>query len=181
MTVPTRQQVPLPQLLSHGRGGVTVVSLRGELDFLSVPALWACLSDIRWRGRPLCVIDLSGLAFIDCACLGVLVTYSQEIRAQGGSFALAGPRGAVRRVLSVTGLITRFEVHDTVGQAAAGRRRPLILAAAPGWSPILRRGRRFGPGPAQSAIGAVQRDLIGVTGPTSTRHANPQLPPLPEA
>ena len=144
MTVLIRQPVPFPQLSSRGRGGATVVSLRGELDFLGAPALRALLSDIRCRGRPQCVIDLSGLTFIDCACLDVLVRYSREIRARGGSLALAGPQGAVRRVLSVTGLITWFEVHDTVGQAIAGGRRSLVLAAAPGWSRILARGRRLG-------------------------------------
>ena len=38
MTAPIRQQAPLPQLSARNRGGVTVVSLRGELDFLAVPA-----------------------------------------------------------------------------------------------------------------------------------------------
>jgi anti-sigma B factor antagonist len=169
MTAPICQQAPLPQLLARGRGGVTVVTLRGELDLLSVPALQACLGDIRWRGRPRCVVDLSGLTFIDCACLGVLALYSQEIRARGGSFALAGPQGTVRRILSVTGLITWFQVHDTVEQAVAGGRRSGVLAAVPGWSRVLDRGRRFGPTQAQSAIGAAQRDVIGVaTGPTSS-------------
>lgn len=180
MTVLISQQISLPQLSSRGRGGVTVVSLRGELDLPGAPALRALLSDIRWRGRPRCVIDLSGLTFIDCACLGVLVRYSREIRARGGSLALAGPQGAARRVLSVTGLITWFEVHDTVGQAIAAGRRSLVLAAAPGWSRILATGRRFGPAPAQSAPGAAQRDVIGVTtAPHPAWHANPNYPPHP--
>jgi uncharacterized protein YjbJ (UPF0337 family) len=41
---PYRQQAPLPQLSARNRGGVTVVSLRGELDFLAVPALQAYLA-----------------------------------------------------------------------------------------------------------------------------------------
>jgi anti-sigma B factor antagonist len=143
MTVLIRQQVPFPQLSSRGRGGVTVVSLRGELDLLGEPALRAFLSDTGRRGRPRCVIDLSALTFIDCACLGALDRYSREIRARGGSVALAGPQGAVLRVLSVTGLITWFEVHDTVGQAVG--RRSLILTAAPGWSRILSRAAASGP------------------------------------
>lgn len=130
MAVPVPQRISLPQLSARDRGDVSVVSLRGELDFAAVSALRAYLSDIRWRGRPRCVADLTGLAFIGGACLGVLVRHGTEIRAQDGSFALAGPQGAVHRVLSVTGLLTWFEVHDTVGQAVAGARRSLVSPAA---------------------------------------------------
>jgi anti-sigma B factor antagonist len=130
MTAPLLQALPFPQLSACDHGDVTVVSLRGELDFLAVSALQAYLSDARERVRS--VVDLTGLAFIDCACLGVLVRHSQEIRARGGSFALAGPQGAVRGVLSITGLITWFEVYDTVGQAIAAGRQSLVLPATPG-------------------------------------------------
>jgi anti-sigma B factor antagonist len=175
MTAPTPQQAPLPQLSARKRSGVTVVSLRGELDFLAVPALQAYLSDTRVRRRPRCVADLTGLAFIDCACLSVLVRYSREIQARGGSFALAGPQGEVRRVLSVTSPTTLFEVHDTVGQAVAGGRRPLVFAAARGRSRILARRRGFVPGPVQS--GALLRDVIGATtAPRPARHGHDHVP-----
>ena len=49
----------------------------------------------------------------------MLVRHNREIQRQGGTFALAGPQAAVLRVLSVTGLLTWFEVHDTVYQAVA--------------------------------------------------------------
>jgi anti-sigma B factor antagonist len=117
MTAPTILRLPFPQLSARDHGDVTVISLNGELDFLAVPALLACLSATRERQRS--VADLAGLAFIDCACLGVLVRHSAEARARDGSFALAGPQGAVRRALFVTRLIAWFEVHDTVGQAVA--------------------------------------------------------------
>jgi anti-anti-sigma factor len=126
MTAPIFLWLPYPQLSVQDHGDVTVVSLSGELDLLAVPALQACLQGTRERARS--VADLTGLAFIDCACLGVLVRHSAEIRASGGSFALAGPQGTVRRVLSVTRLISWFEVHDTVAQAIADRRQELAPA-----------------------------------------------------
>lgn len=137
MTAPILR-LPFPQLSARDHGDVTVVSLGGELDFLAVPALHACFRAA--RERPRSVADLTGLAFIDCACLSVLAWHCAEIRARGGSFALAGPQGAVRRVLSVTGLISWFEVHDAVGQAVAAGRQELALPAAPGRSRILARG-----------------------------------------
>jgi anti-anti-sigma factor len=154
MTARIRQRGPVPQLSARDRGGATVVSLRGELDFLGVPVLQANLSDIRHRGRTRSVVDLTGLAFIDCACLGVLARYCNETRAQGGPVALAGPQGAVRRLLSVTGLLTWFEVHETVGQAIAGRRPSLDFPVALNQPRTATIGRGFGPAAVRSAIGA---------------------------
>ena len=113
-----RQRV-LPGALSvRERDGAIVVSLRGELDVASAPVLQAYLSDIRWPEQARCVVDLTSLAFIDCACLGVLVRHCEEIRARRGSFALAGPHGSVLRLLSVTGLLTWFEVPGGRGTTA---------------------------------------------------------------
>jgi anti-anti-sigma factor len=110
---------PLP-LSVHDRDGVAVVSLRGELDFSDASVLHACLTDIRWQARELCIADLSGLAFLGCACLGVLVGHRKRVRGRGGNFALAGPQPAVLRVLSATRLQTWFDVYDTVEDAITG-------------------------------------------------------------
>jgi len=117
--LPREDAAKLWELSADDRGDVAVVSLRGELDFLGASVLQACLSGIRWRARARSVVDLAGLAFLDCACLGVLVRHCKEVRSRGGSFALAGPQPAVRLVLSATGLLTWFEVHDTFGEAVA--------------------------------------------------------------
>lgn len=105
-----RERVPLAEMAARERDGVIAVSLRGELDIVSVPVLQAYLSDIRWPEQASCVVDLTGLAFIDCACLGVLTRHCEEIRARGGSFSVAGPHGSVLRLLSLTGLLTWFEL-----------------------------------------------------------------------
>ena len=131
--LPREDATRLPMLSVTDSGGVDVVSLRGELDFLSASVLQAYLSGVRRKARARCVADLTGLAFIDCACLSVLVRHCKEIRGQGGSFALAGPQPAVLRILTVTGLLTWFEVHGTIEEAAAGAgtQRPPVVPAAP--------------------------------------------------
>jgi anti-anti-sigma factor len=110
---------------------VAVVRMRGELG---ASVLHAYLSDIWWHARAGSVVDLAELAFIDCACLGVLVRHCERIRRQGGTFALAGPRPAVRAVLAATGLLTWFEVYDTVKEAVAdaGTQRSPGLPCEPG-------------------------------------------------
>jgi anti-anti-sigma factor len=119
MTTPCASRSRPPSLASYDRDGMTVVSLRGELDFCGSSALQAFLSDIRRQTRPRSIADLTGLAFLDCACLTVLVRHCQDTRSQHGSFALAGPHGTVHRILAVTGLLTWFDVHDTVEEAVS--------------------------------------------------------------
>jgi anti-anti-sigma factor len=135
------------------------VSLRGELDISSASVLQTYLSDIRWQAPARAVADLTDLAFIDCVCLGVLVRHCIEMRRQNGSFALAGPRPAVRRILALTGLLTWFEVHDTVEEAvgAGPQRSPCLLAAA-ARSPD----HGLVPAPAASASGAHLAALWGL-------------------
>jgi anti-anti-sigma factor len=121
----------LRQLSASGHGDVTVLRLRGEPDLLGAVTLQAYLSDIRRQAPARCIVDLTGLAFIDCACLSVLVRHCKVTRRQGSSFALAAPQPAVLRILAVTGLLTWFEVHDTVREAVARagtRRSPSLLA-----------------------------------------------------
>jgi anti-sigma B factor antagonist len=118
--LPGEDAAPLAELSIHDRGDVAVVSLRGELDLLGASVPQAHLSDIRCRGWPRFVADLTGLALIHCACLRVLVRHCKEIRGRGGSFGLAGPQCAVLRILAVTGLLSWFEVHDTVEDAVTG-------------------------------------------------------------
>jgi anti-sigma B factor antagonist len=113
-----RKRILLAEASASERDGVIVISLRGELDIVSLPALQACLSDFQWPEQAHCVVDLAGLAFIDCACLGVLARHCAEIRARGGSFALAGPHGTVLRLLSVTGWLTWFELPSSHGMTA---------------------------------------------------------------
>jgi anti-anti-sigma factor len=116
MTFP-RLQVLFLSVSSPDHHGVTVVSLQGELDFCVSSALQTYFSDMRPQTELRTVADLTGLAYIDCACLTVLIRLCQDIRSQGGSFALAGAAGVVHRILALTGLLTWFDVYDTVEEA----------------------------------------------------------------
>lgn len=80
MTAPIRQRSPacrarikrgVPKLSIDDRDDVTAVSLRGELDLLGASGPRAQLSDMRCQRQPRFVADLTGMAFIDCACRSV--------------------------------------------------------------------------------------------------------------
>lgn len=60
---------------------------------------------LRYEGRNI-VLDLNGVSAIDAAGLGALVT----LQAAGIYFQLVDPPEPVRRVLSITGLDSMFEI-----------------------------------------------------------------------
>jgi len=101
-------------------GGQAVVTLRGELDLASTPALATHLTAAAACG-PSVIVDLAGLEYIGYSGLGVLVRIGKWLRAGGGDLSLAAPQPQVRKILVVTGLIDVFAVHPSVDAAAGAR------------------------------------------------------------
>ena len=78
-TTPSRPQVPLLSLSSRDHDGVTVVTLRGELDFCGSPGLQAYLSDIGQQTRPRSVADLTlALLFITAMTYLTVADFAQN-------------------------------------------------------------------------------------------------------
>jgi anti-sigma B factor antagonist len=115
---------PLPELGSDRdpivglaeRGDALVLSLAGELDLYSAPALREALGSVVERSPKRLVVDLAQVTFVDSTILGALV----EARSQLGgndAFALAAPGFEVRRALEVSGLDRHFAVHERIETA----------------------------------------------------------------
>jgi anti-anti-sigma factor len=129
-----RLQVLFLSVSSGDHDSVSVVSLQGELDFCISAALQAYFSGISLQTSLRTVADLTDLDYLDCACLAVLARLCQDIRSRGGSFALAGPVGEVHRILELTGLLTWFDVHETLAEAVlfTGLQRSAARGIPPG-------------------------------------------------
>jgi anti-anti-sigma factor len=94
----------LDVLTAEGEGAVTL-TLRGELDLASVPALEERLAAIE-RGEPKrIVIDLSGLSFIDSSGLRVLLLADGRADEGGHELLFSQPTEPVHRVLEMTGAL----------------------------------------------------------------------------
>ena len=94
-----------------------VLALQGELD-VTDRAEWSSRLAAAASCGPWVIVDLTNLAFIDCSSLGVLVGARERVRLAGGDLLLAGPRGAVTRLLLLTGRDGVFSVFPSVGVAA---------------------------------------------------------------
>ena len=110
-------------------GGHVVVALCGELDVVDAASVMAVLAAAAARD-PRIIVDLAALEFIDCCALGALGRVRAQARQAGGDLLLAAPRGQVRRILTLTGLIDVFSVHASVEEAVrtAGCSRLLVTA-----------------------------------------------------
>ena len=102
--------------------GVTVVAVRGEVDFGSAPRLRELLVSTAMEGNRNVVVDLRAVEFLDSTGLGVLVGALKRYRTLGGDLHLVISTSRIRSVFELTGLTTAFPIHDTVGSAveAAG-------------------------------------------------------------
>jgi anti-sigma B factor antagonist len=99
-----------------GYAGCAMLALRGELDITDAAELSSQLTSVM-SGESWVIVDLADLAFIDCSSLGVMADARERARLAGGDVLLAGPRGAVTRLLLLTGWDRVFSVFPGVGLA----------------------------------------------------------------
>lgn len=84
--------------------GVALLALEGELDLAVSGLLDAAVAHLLEDGLRLVVVDLSELGFCDSSGLGALLRTSRRVRGAGGTCLVAGARGAVDRLLTITSM-----------------------------------------------------------------------------
>jgi anti-anti-sigma factor len=111
-------------------GGYVVVAPDGELDVSDAASVADALTSVVARDARI-IVDLAAPEFIDCRALGALGRVRAQARQAGGDLLLAAPRGPVRRIAALTGLIDVFCVHASV-EGAARIIPPLVHLARAG-------------------------------------------------
>jgi len=79
-------------------------------------------------GRDRAVIDLAGVEYISSVGLRVLMLASKQVKAQGGSLAVADLQPVVREIFEISRFNLVLEVFPTLREALA-KRSPAVLAA----------------------------------------------------
>lgn len=100
------------------RGGRPwVVVVRGELDVSGAGQVARALTDVEGSGQEVVALDLREVVHLDSSGLRLLLDAEARARRRGRRFVVvAGPDGAVGRLLSLTMLADHVEV---VGDLAA--------------------------------------------------------------
>jgi anti-sigma B factor antagonist len=96
--------------------GIAVLSVSGEVDLATVPALEAGIDEALATKPTALIIDLSAVEFLASAGLQTLVT-TQERLSSSGQFAVVAEGAATSRPIQLTGLDEIFELYPTREEA----------------------------------------------------------------
>jgi anti-sigma B factor antagonist len=99
------------------KGDSCVVTVAGEVDIYTSPALKAALAAAAADGCRTLVVDLERVGFIDSSGLGVLVGALRRAREEGGDLRVVSGNETVARILQITGLDKVFSLHATLDEA----------------------------------------------------------------
>jgi len=103
--------------------GWTILSIEGEVDLYSAPAVRDAALAAMDSGVDHLVLDLTDVPFMDSSGLGVIVACLKRLREMGGDLAVVSPPSSPStKLLSLTGLDHSIATHATLDQALASAR-----------------------------------------------------------
>lgn len=106
-------------------GAVTILNLDGELRASgSRIALPAAIERLSAEGRNQILLNLAGLTGIDAGGLGELLQSSVELNKDGGQLKLLHPARALREMMSITKLLSVFDIFESESEAIAAFAKP---------------------------------------------------------
>jgi anti-sigma B factor antagonist len=100
------------------RPDVWVLSARGELDYADCGALRSNIERVVRAMPRACIVDLSGVDYLDSAGLGLLLSLYREYGTVGGELVLVTSE-VVDGILSITRLDSVFTTADDIESALA--------------------------------------------------------------
>ena len=105
----------------HVDQDIAVLTVRGEIDIATAPALLEVLRPVLERDAGPVVIDLSEVSFMDSTGVHVLVDTLRQLKPQNRRLAIACREGGqVHRVLALVGLLNALTVHRSRESAVIG-------------------------------------------------------------
>ena len=91
--------------VSHRDDDSAIVTVSGELDISTAPALKSVLDELCGNGRLKVIVDLSGMSFIDSSGLGLLVKTLKLVRQRtGASLKIINASANVHNVIQIAKL-----------------------------------------------------------------------------
>ncbi|CAN5266611.1 hypothetical protein BH18ACT4_BH18ACT4_04470 [soil metagenome] len=81
-----------------------VLSVRGEVDLLTAPAVGALLNALIDGGSSAIVVDASGVEFIDASGLGVIASAAARLLPVAGTLRIRSPSQLLRRLIAITAM-----------------------------------------------------------------------------
>ena len=101
---------------------ITVLTLSGELTSEQVDTFRRSCLDRFAAGIRDVVLDMEHLTFVDSAGLETLLWIIDEGSERGGQLRLVKPDPTVRKILEISRLERRFNIHESIESAAKSLR-----------------------------------------------------------
>ena len=120
MTAVGRTIDPALEIRELGLGDVAGVSLRGEVELVSVPALTTALDEVIRTTSGIFVIDLSAVDFLDSSGIGCLVRARALLGQDDRQMVVVCPPGSARRALLLTGIDDLVPLYTSREDLARG-------------------------------------------------------------
>ena len=102
------------------RSARPVVSVMGEVDLATAPALEQTLRDVADNRTDQVIVDLTGCTFLDSQGLRALIATKGRLGLSNRRLALVVPDARVLRIFQVTQFDQPFEIHPSLGAARNG-------------------------------------------------------------
>jgi anti-anti-sigma factor len=112
------------------RDGLTVATLRGELDVADAASTAAALA-VAAEGARMVIVGLAGLEFIDSSGAAALAKAARHARQGGSDLLLVAGQQEVLRVLALTRLTSAFSLHAGVDEAASSLGQSRVAVPKP--------------------------------------------------
>lgn len=115
---------PLTLTVRHPADSIAVLTVAGEIDVDSVPALRTRALELIRQGRPHLVLDTAPVEFCDSSGLNTMIGILRYAKDRHGSLSLVGPPPHLTRLLDVTGVGELMPVLPTTAEALTHIVRP---------------------------------------------------------
>ncbi len=101
---------------------ISVLTISGELTAEHADTFRRATQERFGGGARDLVLDMQYLTFVDSSGLELLLWLSEKTSQHDGQIRLVNPDVTVRKILEITRLDRRFDIHDTVESAAKSLR-----------------------------------------------------------
>jgi anti-sigma B factor antagonist len=102
------------------RGGAAVVSVTGEVDLATTPALEQTLRGVTDDRTDEVIVELTGCTFLDSQGLSALVATKGRLERSNGRLALVVSNPSVLKIFQITQVDEPFQIYPSLGAAGDG-------------------------------------------------------------
>ena len=111
---------------------VTILDLKGRLRVGGTTvALHKSIQTLIREEKTLILLNLEGVTYIDSCGLGELIACHVTLRRHGGEIKLLKPTESLRELMSVTNLLSIFDVHETESEALSSFAQHVLTVKEP--------------------------------------------------